>query len=290
MTKQISLPFGEQTNLNFSKTFGNLNQFNTFKSQDTNYSTFKKTNKLIKDDSIYSNIKLQYTIVSNFLNKMNLNYTLKILNDEIKSILNPNTIYSLEEISQILNINNNNNGDDMNYNNTNNLFSETLNTTYLNYLINSKSNINKTNKGAQTTLTNENNKEDILSSKNTFMNSNIDLYEDINEKLNKIDEKYNKKISDTNALSPKKNNFVSKFDRYKKELNEKYKEDMQNEIDRIKTMEVGKVIIEKNHRYLEKIEKIRKEYEEKYEIKNNELNQKIKDLKEKENKLQTEYD
>ena len=289
MTKQISLPFGEQTNLNFSKTFGNLNQFNTFKSQDTNYSTFKKTNKLIKDDSIYSNIKLQYTIVSNFLNKMNLNYTLKILNDEIKSILNPNTIYSLEEISQILNINNNNNGDDMNYNNTNNLFSETLNTTYLNYLINSKSNINKTNKGAQTTLTNENNKEDNLSSKNTFMNSNIDLYEDINEKLNKIDEKYNKKISDTNALSPKKNNFVSKFDRYKKELNEKYKEDMQNEIDRIKTMEVGKVIIEKNHRYLEKIEKIRKEYEEKYEIKNNELNQKIKDLKEKENKLQTEY-
>ena len=287
MTQQISLPYGEQTNLNFSKTLGNQNLFNTFKSQDTNYSTFKKTNKLTKDDSIYSNIKLQYTIVSNFLTKMNLNYTLKILNDEIKNILNPNTIYTLEEISQILNINNNE--DEMNYNYTNNLFSETLNTTYLNYLINSKTNINKTNKGVQTILTNENNNGDNLSSKNTFMDSNIDLYEDINEKLNKIDEKYNKKISDTNAFSPQKNNFVSKFDRYKKELNEKYKEDMQNEIDRIKTMEVGKVIIEQNHKYLEKIEKIRKEYEEKYEIKNNELNQKIKVLKEKENKLQTEY-
>ena len=287
MTQQISLPYGEQTNLNFSKTLGNQNLFNTFKSQDTNYSTFKKTNKLTKDDSIYSNIKLQYTIVSNFLTKMNLNYTLKILNDEIKNILNPNTIYTLEEISQILNINNNE--DDMNYNYTNNLFSETLNTTYLNYLINSKTNINKTNKGVQTILANENNNGDNLSSKNTYIDSNIDLYEDINEKLNKIDEKYNKKISDTNAFSPQKNNFVSKFDRYKKELNEKYKEDMQNEIDRIKTMEVGKVIIEQNHKYLEKIEKIRKEYEEKYEIKNNELNQKIKVLKEKENKLQTEY-
>ena len=287
MTQQISLPFGEQTNLNFSKTLGNQNLFNTFKSQDTNYSTFKKTNKLTKDDSIYSNIKLQYTIVSNFLTKMNLNYTLKILNDEIKNILNPNTIYTLEEISQILYINNNE--DDMNYNYTNNLFSETLNTTYLNYLINSKTNINKTNKGVQTILANENNNGDNLSSKNTYIDSNIDLYEDINEKLNKIDEKYNKKISDTNAFSPQKNNFVSKFDRYKKELNEKYKEDMQNEIDRIKTMEVGKVIIEQNHKYLEKIEKIRKEYEEKYEIKNNELNQKIKVLKEKENKLQTEY-
>ena len=287
MTQQISLPFGEQTNLNFSKTLGNQNLFNTFKSQDTNYSTFKKTNKLTKDDSIYSNIKLQYTIVSNFLTKMNLNYTLKILNDEIKNILNPNTIYTLEEISQILNINNNE--DDMNYNYTNNLFSETLNTTYLNYLINSKTNINKTNKGVQIILANENNNGDNLSSKNTYIDSNIDLYEDIKEKLNKIDEKYNKKISDTNAFSPQKNNFVSKFDRYKKELNEKYKEDMQNEIDRIKTMEVGKVIIEQNQKYLEKIEKIRKEYEEKYEIKNNELNQKIKVLKEKENKLQTEY-
>ena len=287
MTQQISLPFGEQTNLNFSKTLGNQNLFNTFKSQDTNYSTFKKTNKLTKDDSIYSNIKLQYTIVSNFLTKMNLNYTLKILNDEIKNILNPNTTYTLEEISQILNINNNE--DDMNYNYTNNLFSETLNTTYLNYLINSKTNINKTNKGVQTILANENNNGENLSSKNTYIDSNIDLYEDIKEKLNKIDEKYNKKISDTNAFSPQKNNFVSKFDRYKKELNEKYKEDMQNEIDRIKTMEVGKVIIEQNHKYLEKIEKIRKEYEEKYEIKNNELNQKIKVLKEKENKLQTEY-
>ena len=287
MTQQISLPFDEKTNVNFSKTLGNINPFNTFKSQDTNYSTFKKTNKLINDDNVYKNIKLQYTIVSNFLSKMNLNYTLKILNDEIKNILNPNTIYSFEEISQILNINNNE--ENMNFNNTNNLFYETLNTTYLNYLINSSSNINKSNKGVQTIIPNENNNEDNISSKSTFINSNINLYEELNEKLNKIDEKYNKKVSSVNSLSPQKNNFMSKFDRYKKELNEKYKEDMQNEIERIKTMEVGKVMIEQNQKFLEKIEKIRKEYEEKYEIKNNELSQKIKDLKEKENKLQTEY-
>ena len=128
MTQQISLPFGEKTNVNFSKTLGNINPFNTFKSQDTNYSTFKKTNRLINDDNVYKNIKLQYTIVSNFLSKMNLNYTLKILNDEIKNILNPNTIYSFEEISQILNINNNE--ENMIFNNTNNLFYETLDTTY----------------------------------------------------------------------------------------------------------------------------------------------------------------
>ena len=111
----------------------------------------------------------------------------------------------------------------------------------------------------------------------------------MNEKLKKIDEKYDKKISKENLKSPQTNNLVSKFDRYKKELNEKYKEDIQNEIELIKTMEVGKVMIEQNQKFLEKIEKVRKEYEDAYEIKNNELSQKIKDLKEKENNLKNEY-
>jgi len=288
MTQQISMPFEEKGNINFSKTIGNLNAFNTFKSQDTNYSTFKKTNKLT-EDNIYNNIKLQYTIVSNFLSKMNLDYTLKILNDEIKSILNPNTTFSLEEMTQILNINDNNE-ENMDYNNANNLFYETLNTTYLNYLINSKANINKSNKAIQTILEKENNNnDDNLSLKSTYINSNSNLYEDLNEKLKKIDEKYDKKISKENLKSPQTNNLVSKFDRYKKELNEKYKEDIQNEIERIKTMEVGKVMIEQNQKFIEKIEKVRKEYEDVYEIKNNELSQKIKDLKEKENNLKNEY-
>ena len=255
MTQQISMPFEEKGNINFSFSLGNLNAFNTFKSQDTNYSTFKKTNKLT-EDNIYNNIKLQYTIVSNFLSKMNLDYTLKILNDEIKSILNPNTTFSLEEMTQILNINDNNE-ENMDYNNANNLFYETLNTTYLNYLINSKANINKSNKAIQTILEKEiNNNDDNLSLKSTYINSNSNLYEDLNEKLKKIDEKYDKKISKENLKSPQTNNLVSKFDRYKKELNEKYKEDIQNEIERIKTMEVGKVMIEQNQKFLEKIEKV----------------------------------
>ena len=151
-------------------------------------------------------------------------------------------------------------------------------------------NINKSNKAIQTILEKEiNNNDDNLSLKSTYINSNSNLYEDLNEKLKKIDEKYDKKISKENLKSPQTNNLVSKFDRYKKELNEKYKEDIQNEIEHIKTMEVGKVMIEQNQKFLEKIEKVRKEYEDAYEIKNNELSQKIKDLKEKENNLKNEY-
>ena len=281
MTQQLSKPFDEKQNLNFSKTLVNMNPYNTFKSQATFYTTFQKTNFLKNEDNTYNNIKLQYTIVSNFLSKMNLNYTLKTFNDEIKTILNPNTTFTEEDMFQILNISND---EDDNFKTTNNLFSQTLNTTYLNYLINTRTNINKVNKGIQTILNEENNKNDNLSLKSTLIQSNTNLFEDLDEQLKKIDEKYQKKSSNNDPLLQRKNNFESKFNRYKKELNEKYKEDMQNEIERIKTIEVGKIIIEQNQKYLDNIEKIRKEYETKFEIKNKELTEKQKMLKEKENK------
>ena len=281
MTQQLSKPFDEKQNLNFSKTLVNMNPYNTFKSQATFYTTFQKTNFLKNEDNTYNNIKLQYTIVSNFLSKMNLNYTLKTFNDEIKTILNPNTTFTEEDMFQILNISND---EDDNFKTTNNLFSQTLNTTYLNYLINTRTNINKVNKGIQTILNEENNKNDNLSLKSTLIQSNTNLFEDLDEQLKKIDEKYQKKSSNNDPLLQRKNNFESKFNRYKKELNEKYKEDMQNEIERIKTIEVGKIIIEQNQKYLDNIEKIRNEYETKFEIKNKELTEKQKMLKEKENK------
>ena len=239
MTQQLPKPFDEKTNKDFLKTFDNMNPYNTFKSQTTFYTTFKKTNNLKNEENIYNNVKLQYTIVSNFLSKMNLDYTLKAFNDEIKSILNPNTTFTEEEMSQILNIQH----DDNNFKTTNNLFSKTLNTTYLNYLINSRTNINKVNKGIQTISNDEKNKEDNLSLKSTLINSNSNLFEDLDEQLKKIDEKYQKISTNNESIFQRNNNLESKFNRYKKELNEKYKEDMQDEIERIKTIEVGKIII-----------------------------------------------
>ena len=279
LTQQIPKFFGETTNENFSKTNGNLNPFGTFKSQDTNFTTFQKTNKnkLLKDESVYSTIKLQYTIVSDFLSKMNLNYTLNSFNNEIKDYYYPNTPFTLEEISELINININD------LNSTNNLFSGNLKNTYLYHLIISKSNINKENKGIQTLLT-----EKINNNENNILNDNPNLYEELNEKLKKIDEKYDKQPLNYNPTSIQKNNLESKFNRFKRELNEKYKEDIKNEIERIRSMEVGKVIIEQNQKYLERIEKIKYEYENKYELKIKELDKKRKELKEKENKIEME--
>lgn len=279
MTQQLSRPFIEKTINNFSKTNGNFNPFGTFKSQDTNFTTFQKTNKnnLLKDENIYNIIKLQYTIVSDFLSKLNLNYTLDSFNSEIKSFLNPTTSFTSEEMSEIININNND------FNTSSYFFSGSLKNNYLYYLITSKSNIYKASKGVQTINSEKENNNEM-----NILNYNPNLLEDINEKLKKIDEKYEKMPLNFNLTSKQKNNLESKYNRFKRELNEKYNEDLQSEIERIKTMETGKVIIEQNQKYLEKIEKIRNEYENKYELKVKEMNEKQKALKEKENKLEME--
>ena len=279
MTQQLSRPFIEKTINNFSKTNGNFNPFGTFKSQDTNFTTFQKTNRnnLLKDENIYNIIKLQYTIVSDFLSKLNLNYTLDSFNSEIKSFLNPTTSFTSEEMSEIININNND------FNTSSYFFSGSLKNNYLYYLITSKSNIYKASKGVQTINSEKENNNEM-----NILNSNPNLLEDINEKLKKIDEKYEKMPLNFNLTSKQKNNLESKYNRFKRELNEKYNEDLQSEIERIKTMETGKVIIEQNQKYLEKIEKIRNEYENKYELKVKEMNEKQKALKEKENKLEME--
>ena len=279
MTQQLSRPFIGKTINNFSKTNGNFNPFGTFKSQDTNFTTFQKTNRnnLLKDENIYNIIKLQYTIVSDFLSKLNLNYTLDSFNSEIKSFLNPTTSFTSEEMSEIININNND------FNTSSYFFSGSLKNNYLYYLITSKSNIYKASKGVQTINSEKENNNEM-----NILNSNPNLLEDINEKLKKIDEKYEKMPLNFNLTSKQKNNLESKYNRFKRELNEKYNEDLQNEIERIKTMETGKVIIEQNQKYLEKIEKIRNEYEDKYELKVKEMNEKQKALKEKENKLEME--
>ena len=207
MTQQISKPFGENTYKDFSKTIGNFNPYNTFKSQDTNFTTFQKTNNInnfLKDKNIYNIIKLQYTIVSNYLSKMDLSHSLQTFNNEIKLIFNPATPFTSEEMSQIIDIENNENNDD--FIKTNN--SLIGNNTYLYKLINSKSNIFKENKGIQTlnlkeSYINDNNDKSLLSLESTNIRSNPNLYEDINEKLKNIDKKYENKFSNNDNILKK---------------------------------------------------------------------------------------
>ena len=267
--------------------------YNTVKSQPSNYSTFQNTFGINKsqEKNTYNIMKLQYTLVSDFLSKINLSYTLKSLNYEIKPFLNPATAFSPEEISELIPKNN----PDLNFQSNTfnkNPFLDTINSTYLYSLINANSNFFKSEKETQTDDINNNVEDNPNMKKNNFKKTtkidNPKFIQDIDEKLKEIDENFKIKIK-KDYLSSQSNLIESKFMKYKNELEKKYKEDLQNEIERIKSVEIGKVIIEENKKYLEKIENIRNEYEYNYQLKLKELNEKEKEIKEKGNSIQDEY-
>ena len=267
--------------------------YNTVKSQPSNYSTFQNTFGINKsqEKNTYNIMKLQYTLVSDFLSKINLSYTLKSLNYEIKPFLNPATAFSPEEISELIPKNN----PDLNFQSNTfnkNPFLDTINSTYLYILINANSNFFKSEKETQTDDINNNVEDNQNVKKNNFKKTtkidNPKFIQDIDEKLKEIDENFKIKIK-KDYLSSQSNLIESKFMKYKNELEKKYKEDLQNEIERIKSVEIGKVIIEENKKYLEKIENIRNEYEYNYQLKLKELNDKEKEIKEKGNSIQDEY-
>ena len=287
---------GTSNSLDFTKFKNNNSLYNTIKSQHSNYSTFQNTFPInqTKEENTYNIIKLHYTLISDFLSKINLSYTLKTLNNEIKSFLNPPTKFTTEEISQFIKINKNQDLNPESNTFNKNPFLDTIKNTYIYDLIYTKSNVSKIEKEAQTDGLNNNFEENSNVKKNNFFSTKttkIDeaiLIQDIDEKLKKIDEKYAIKIKN-DGLFPQSYLIESKFKQYKNELEKKYKEELQNEIERIKSIEIGKVIIEENQKYLEKIENIRNEYESNYELKLKELNEKEKELKEKGNSIQDEY-
>ena len=65
---------GTSTSIDFAKNKYNNTLYNTLKSQHSNYSTFQNTFGInpLKEENTYNIIKLQYTLVSDFLSKANL--------------------------------------------------------------------------------------------------------------------------------------------------------------------------------------------------------------------------
>ena len=277
------------TKNNFSNTFNG-----TFKNQQTNFTTFQNFNKTntLKSQNIYNVIKLQYSLVLDFLSKTSMTFTINSLNNEIKSILYPTTPFTDEEISKLIDTNSVSEFQDTFDKNP---VVNSIKSTFLYHLIYTNSNLLKAEKEVQTL--DENNKvennsnikvNNYFSPKSTKLNGSIFMH-DIDEKLKQIDDKYNQKLKNNNMVVQDKS-LENKFSRYKKELEDKYKEELKNEIQRIKTIEVSNVLIEENKKYLEKIEAIRNEYENNYEIKNNDLMKREKKLKDKQNKLEDKYE
>ena len=112
---------------------------------------------------------------------------------------------------------------------------------------------------------------------------------DLEKELKKIDEKYNKMLDIEKVLPFNKSN-EKKFLEYKEECDNKYKEDLKNEIERFKNIELSNMRMEENKKYIEKIEQIRQEYEIVYEKKYEEIKNMKKILDEKEKMIEKEQD
>ena len=274
--------------LELTKTYLRSTLYDTLKSQCSKNST--KLNDPFQEMNIYNITKIQYTLIADFLSKINFNYTLQVFNNEIKTILNPTTPFTDIELSKILNINFIDN-QKMFFSQT---FSDLIKSTFLYSIIISK-NLTSQNEKIKNIDDNKNNIQENKKYFSDFANestksnlANSSYMSSIEDKLNEIDNKYNQKININNLL-PQHYLTDAKFMQYKREIAQEYSENLKNEVERIKSTELSKLLIEENSKFLSKMEKMQNEYESTYELKFKELQEKESKLKQKENSLEENY-
>ena len=232
--------------------------------------------KIIKDPKIISILRLQYSLINDFLIRTKMTYTQNILSNEIKSLLENNIPLTDSEIIRILNLNIKQISNSRLNSNLKSGPNDLIKNTYLYHLINLHSNLTKIDGEAQTLFFDDKNKKS---------NKAIDL----EKELRKIDEKYNN-IIDINKIVPFNKLNEKKFLEYKEECDNKYKEDLKSEMERFKNNEISQMRLDENKNYVKKLEKIREEYEQIYEKKNEEIQNMKKLLEEKEKMLEKEQD
>ena len=236
----------------------------------------------IEDQNLYTMFKLEYTLIDDFLIRTKLNYTHSIFNNEIKSIINPLIPFDDTELISLLGINFNElNSLRFKWNNSNNS-SDQIKSTYLYHLLNSHTKVMKIDADSQT-----NNlpiMDNALYSPDIRVGPSSQV--DLEIKMKNIEEKYNKKIKEGNDIFLIEN----KFKKYKDEIDKRYEEELKNEIERFKTVELSQMRIEENKKYLIKLGKLREEYQEEYNKKYEELKKLKNELEERELKLQKEYE
>ena len=266
--------------LEMTKAYFRTNLIETLKKDDfykTAPSGFNNINiESIKDQNSINILKLQYSLINDFLIRTKMTYTQNIFSNEIKSLLENNTPFTDTEIIRNLHLNTKQISNIRLNSKLNSTTSDLIKSTYLYHLINLHSNMNKIDSEAQTLFP-----EDELKNKKTEIN--------LEKELKKIDEKYNKLLNIEQVLPFNKSN-EKKFLEYKEELDNKYKEDLKNEMERFKNIELNNMRMEENKKYVEKIEKIRQEYDNIYEKKYDEIKNMKKILDEKEKMLEKDLD
>ena len=266
--------------LEMTKAYFRTNLIETLKKDDfykTAPSGFNNINiESIKDQRSINILKLQYSLINDFLIRTKMTYTQNIFSNEIKSLLENNTPFTDTEIIRNLHLNTKQISNMRLNSKLNSTTSDLIKSTYLYHLINLHSNMNKIDSESQTLFP-----EDELKNKKKEIN--------LEKELKKIDDKYNKLLNIEQVLPFNKSN-EKKFLEYKEELDNKYKEDLKNEMERFRNIELNNMRTEENKKHVEKIEQIRQEYDNIYEKKYDEIKNMKKILDEKEKMLEKDLD
>jgi hypothetical protein len=228
----------------------------------------------IKDKYIIDMIRLQFSLINDFLIRTQLSYTQNIFINEIKNLLESPTPFTDSELIHSLNLDTKQISSLRLNSNINTSPKDLVKSTYLYQLINKHCNLVKSDIGTQ-----------------TFQTKEIDVKKtiDLEKELKKIDDKYNKKLNMEEVMSYNKLN-EKKFLDYKEECDKRYEENLKKEIESFKNIELCNLKLEENKKYLDKIEEIRKNYQKEYDEKYEEIEKMKNDLKEKKSKLEKEYE
>ena len=228
----------------------------------------------IDNQNLYTMLKLEYTLIDDFLIRTKLNFTRNIFNNEMKSILKPLIPLEDGELASLLGINLNELSSirfkwNKNVSNTEDIISST----YLYQILNKHTKIMKIDSECQTQGHNN-------MAQSMYQNQNVD---DI---LKKIEDKYEQRAKEKYDFFALEKKFV----KYKEELDSRYETELKNEIERFKTVELSQMRIEENKKYLMRIEKLRDECQEEYNRKYEEIKKLKKELQERESNIYKEFE
>ena len=276
--------------LEMTKAYFRTSLLETLKKDDlynTAPSGFNIKSNQINDQSIINIIRLQYSLINDFLIRTKLNYTQNIFNNEIRTLIDSPIPFTDSELVHNLNLSAKQISTLRLNSNINTSPKDFVKSTYLYQLINRNCSLIKKDNEAQTMQIPEGDIKFLSPNvKNSLIEKKTTI--DLEKEMKKIDDKYNNKYLD-NVLPFNKIN-EKKFFEYKEECDKRYEENLKNEMDRFKNIELCNMRLEEKKKYDDKIESIREEYKNIYDKKYEEIKKLKNELRERKSNMEKEYE
>ena len=251
-------------------------------------SGFNINSNQIKDINTINILRLQYSLINDFLIRTKMTYTQNIFNNEIKSLIDSPIPFTDSEIIRNLNLNTKQISVLRLNSNINTSSKDLIKSTYLYQLINLHCSLIRIDNEAQTEKIPEGDIRFLSPNVKNSLNVKKEVI-DLEKELKRIDDKYNKKVNLDEVLPFSKMN-EQKYLQYKKECDKRYEEQLKKEIDLFKNIELANMRLEENKKYNDQIEAVKEQYRNIYDRKYEEIEKLKNELKGRKSDMEKEYE